>query len=79
MSHIYFTNFELFLIYFLSSNHKFDEACNRKKKPRRKLASLTPVDEPAKGAKPIRQHHKCDETKIPAHIRHGVQMKDMGN
>ncbi|KAL5011021.1 hypothetical protein ScPMuIL_013326 [Solemya velum] len=43
-------------------NHEFESRAKRK--ARRKLATIAGPGEAARGVAPVRQHHKCDESKI---------------
>ena len=45
-----------------------------KKKHKRKAGDVKAPDKPARGAQPIRSHHRRDETKIFPHVRRGIQL-----
>ncbi|KAK7089101.1 uncharacterized protein [Littorina saxatilis] len=53
-------------------NHDFDMPARRQRRGNRKAATVSKPNEPSKGARGVRQHHKCDETKILPHVRLGV-------
>ncbi len=43
-------------------------------KGRRKDGIIKPYGASGKGSRGVRQHHKCDETKILPHKRSGIQL-----
>ncbi|KAK7093520.1 hypothetical protein V1264_007255 [Littorina saxatilis] len=55
-----------------NKNHDFDMPARRQRRGNRKAATVSKPNEPSKEARGVRQHHKCDETKILPHVRLGV-------
>lgn len=55
-------------------DHIFDSVERAKRKPKRRLVTIAKPDEAARGVAPVRQHHKCDESKILAHKRLGIEI-----
>lgn len=53
-------------------DHHFDTEQRKKKRPRRKKTELSNPHAPAMGALGVRQFHRLDETKVPAHVRKGL-------
>lgn len=47
--------------------------------PRRKLVTIAKPDDAARGVAPVRQHHKCDESKILSHKRLALKLTDCVN
>ncbi|CAC5423344.1 unnamed protein product [Mytilus coruscus] len=56
-------------------DHVFDNILRAKRKSRRRLVAIATPDEAARGVAPVRQHHKCDESKILPHKRLGLDLQ----
>ena len=54
-------------------NHQFDAQERFRGKQKRKKGDVSDLNAPARGIKPVRQHHKRDESKILPHVRRGLQ------
>lgn len=61
------------MLYFRDST--FDNPERVRGKQKRKKGQLSNIHETAKGARPIRQYYKVDETKIPPHKRMGIDFE----
>ena len=48
----------------LFSDHEFDLPSTTSRKRKRKHDTVSSISAPPRGALPVRQHHKCDESKI---------------
>lgn len=72
-THIYDTNIS-FVIFLSFRNHTFDHVNRSKRKAKRKLVTISDPDSSARGVAPVRQHHKCDESKILPHKRLGIEL-----
>ncbi|KAK3107543.1 hypothetical protein FSP39_016995 [Pinctada imbricata] len=55
-------------------NHIFDAKLRAKRKAKRKKVEITGPNDAARGVAPVRQHHKCDESKILPHKRLGINI-----
>ena len=53
------------------NDHSFDDEGRKAAKPKRKRDVRGP-DLPSRGSRPIREHHRRDESKILPHIRYGL-------
>ncbi|KAK3085103.1 hypothetical protein FSP39_024263 [Pinctada imbricata] len=58
-------------------DHAFDLPERARRKPKRKCATVSKPDEPAKGCHPVRKFHKRDESKILPHVRRGLSISDI--
>jgi len=56
-------------------DHAFDRYLRRRKKRKSKKADISKLHEVARGCLPVRQHHKCDESKILPTTRLGIDLK----
>jgi len=63
----------LFFCFFFR-NHIFDLKARSKRKAHRKVATISDPGDAARGVAPIRQFHKCDESKILPHKRLGLDL-----
>ncbi|KAK7507914.1 hypothetical protein BaRGS_00000879 [Batillaria attramentaria] len=68
--HLYMT--PSFVRYITPRNHSFDSPNRGERAGKRKCGEISGPSHASRGAKPIRQYHKCDETKILPHVRMGL-------
>ncbi|KAJ8303731.1 hypothetical protein KUTeg_018654 [Tegillarca granosa] len=58
-------------------NHIFDlQARSQRKFCKRKRGEISKPGMTSRGARPVRQHHRCDETKILPHVRLGIDLDE---
>jgi len=59
-------------------NHYFDQPQRAKRKHgKRKSGEISKPAMACRGVRPVREHHKCDESKILPHIRLGVGLSEI--
>ena len=61
------------MLCFYHRYHPFDDHSRRRRKPKRKkVGDVHRPELPARGAQPIREFHRRDESKIFPHVREGL-------
>lgn len=59
-------------------DHFFDTAMRKRRKQRKtKRCDVSKPNEVTRGCLPVRQHHKCDESKILPTKRLGIELEDI--
>ncbi|VDI14617.1 Hypothetical predicted protein [Mytilus galloprovincialis] len=59
-------------------DHMFDLSERGKRQhPKRKSGEISRPGMPSRGIKPVREHHRCDETKILPHVRMGLSVNEI--
>ena len=55
-------------------SHYFDNAHRKKKAPKRKSGTIGNLSSTARGSQGVRAYHRCNEEKILAHRRAGIDL-----
>jgi len=48
-----------------------------RKHPKRKSSDISKPAMTSRGARPVLDHHRCDESKILPHVRMGISLQDI--